>query len=547
MTSFISILKQYQRICLLAVVAGILSGASFSGLVVTIVEAVETQLAQPYLSLLKFIPTWLGYGVFSIASSYYVSKLSQQLVFDLRIGLIEKILNTPLEQVEKMGARGFVVLTEDINTLANALEQFPSVLSALAIVIFCSFVYVATSPTLFLFIALIIGFFSLFYTRPLQKIRRHRQQVRQEWNQIFSYIHQLNQGIKELLLNSAKKHVFLHERFYPACQRQRQQTIRANVLENLTSRWGDLFLLLALGLAIAILPQLGYVSFQAIEKCLLIFLFASPSLKTALKFSSTFQNVRVSLKQIESLNLAIEPQSQPASLAPSTDNFEPIAKSLCLENIDYHYQNSENYFTLGPISLELSNTQITFITGGNGSGKSTLVKLLCGLYTPDTGVIKLNNQTVEQANCSAYRQRFSVLFSDGFLFKDLLTAKAPNCDLDLAKWNQYLHVLDLSRKVSILDGQFSTVNLSLGQQQRLSLLGALMEDHDIYIFDEWAANQDWHFKRFFYYQVLSDLKAKGKVVIVISHDESYYDAADRIIKLENGQIVSDTTAQICAL
>jgi putative ATP-binding cassette transporter len=93
--------------------------------------------------------------------------------------------------------------------------------------------------------------------------------------------------------------------------------------------------------------------------------------------------------------------------------------------------------------------------------------------------------------------------------------------------------------VKVEDGALSTVDLSQGQRKRLALLTAYLEDRPIFLFDEWAADQDPLFKEVFYYSLLPELKARGKTVIVISHDDRYYHVADRIIKLNYGQLEYD--------
>jgi putative ATP-binding cassette transporter len=93
--------------------------------------------------------------------------------------------------------------------------------------------------------------------------------------------------------------------------------------------------------------------------------------------------------------------------------------------------------------------------------------------------------------------------------------------------------------VSISEGTLSTTQLSQGQRKRLALLTAYLEDRPIYVFDEWAADQDPTFKRIFYEQLLPDLKHRGKAVLVITHDDRYFPLADRIVRLENGQLLQD--------
>jgi len=107
------------------------------------------------------------------------------------------------------------------------------------------------------------------------------------------------------------------------------------------------------------------------------------------------------------------------------------------------------------------------------------------------------------------------------------------------KIQERLTQLQLSEKVVIEGGALSTTDLSRGQRKRLALLTAYIEDRPFYVFDEWAADQDPVFKEIFYYQLLPELKAMGKTVLVISHDDRYYSVADRVIKLDYGKLEYD--------
>ncbi|MGA1264224.1 MAG: ATP-binding cassette domain-containing protein, partial [Prochlorothrix sp.] len=139
-------------------------------------------------------------------------------------------------------------------------------------------------------------------------------------------------------------------------------------------------------------------------------------------------------------------------------------------------------------------------------------------------------------NLEWYRQHFSVVFSDFYLFESLLGLGAVDLDRSAVT---YLKKLQLDHKVQVQDGQLSTLNLSQGQRKRLALLTAYLEDRPIYIFDEWAADQDPQFRTLFYGELLPELKQRGKMVIVISHDEPYFAVADRIIKLNYGSVELD--------
>ncbi|MFD3747761.1 ATP-binding cassette domain-containing protein [Nocardia sp. NPDC058633] len=198
-------------------------------------------------------------------------------------------------------------------------------------------------------------------------------------------------------------------------------------------------------------------------------------------------------------------------------------------------ESSDTGFRLGPIDLVFEPGQITFIVGGNGSGKSTLAKLITGLYVPRTGSLSLNGERIDHDNIEWYRQNSSAVFTDFHLFEDYLGFDRPGIDADVQR---YLDELQIAHKVTVQNGRLSTVDLSQGQRKRLALLTALLEDRQIYVFDEWAADQEPRFREVFYREILTDLKRRGKTVIVITHDDRYFDCADQLVKLDFGLVAA---------
>ncbi|MDB6020786.1 MAG: cyclic peptide transporter, partial [Pedosphaera sp.] len=199
----------------------------------------------------------------------------------------------------------------------------------------------------------------------------------------------------------------------------------------------------------------------------------------------------------------------------------------------YHMESEDRDFVLGPINLRFKPGELVFLVGGNGSGKSTLAKIITGLYIPESGEIRLNGRAIDQGNRDEYRQMFSAVFSDFYLFDTLLGLHSPDLD---ARARAYLAEFHLQRKVKIVDGNLSTTSVSTGQRKRLALLTAYLEDRPFYLFDEWASDQDPQFKAVFYTRLLPELKARGKTVLVITHDDNYFHLADRLIKLDYGQL-----------
>jgi putative ATP-binding cassette transporter len=206
----------------------------------------------------------------------------------------------------------------------------------------------------------------------------------------------------------------------------------------------------------------------------------------------------------------------------------------------YHDGESTASFQLGPVDMRIHPGELVFIIGGNGSGKSTLAKILTGLYMPVEGQVLLDGKPINRQTLDAYRSLFSAVFADFHLFDRVLGSGAETTTGALA--HEYLGMLGLADKVRITDETYSTTKaLSNGQRRRLALVSAYLEDRPVYVLDEWAADQDPLFKSLFYKVLLPDLKRRGKCVIIITHDDQYFEYADRIVKLSEGKIVADVS------
>jgi len=174
-----------------------------------------------------------------------------------------------------------------------------------------------------------------------------------------------------------------------------------------------------------------------------------------------------------------------------------------------------------------------FIVGGNGSGKSTLLKTLTGLYHPQSGSIVMDDTLLTPDTATWYRSHFSPIFSDYHLFDRLYGLRG----IETAQVNELLRLMQIENKTTFEGGRFTNLDLSSGQRKRLGLIVALLEDRPVLVLDEWAADQDPGFRKFFYETILQDLKRKGKTVIAATHDDRYFGAADRIVKMEYGELV----------
>ena len=205
-----------------------------------------------------------------------------------------------------------------------------------------------------------------------------------------------------------------------------------------------------------------------------------------------------------------------------------------LAGADFAYRNEQGrvLFQTEPVDLTLKRGELIFITGGNGSGKSTLLKLLTGLYQSENGQIKVDGSPLSSDNFAAYRELFSVVFNDFHLFQRLYDEE----NIDAVEINNWLHKLNLSQKTEFIDNHFTQTDLSTGQRKRLAFIIALMQNRPVLILDELTADQDPDFRKKFQTQILPELKASGKTIIAVSHDQEHLSIADRILQMDSGRL-----------
>jgi putative pyoverdin transport system ATP-binding/permease protein len=351
---------------------------------------------------------------------------------------------------------------------------------------------------------------------------------------LFGHFRAVTQGTKELKLHRNRRSRFLSNMLELTASSQRRHMMNAAKYYATASGWGNFMFFCVIGFMLLVLPHVATLNAAALTGAVLIILYIVAPLDVLSSLLPALGSADAALKKVESLGLSLQAS---ASEKEAPVGFLPGAKwtSIELEGVTHSYRcdNSLSDFTLGPIDLRIKPGELVFVTGGNGSGKTTLAKLIAGLYVPESGCICLNGEPVTDASRDEYRQYFSMVFTDFFLFDTLLGLEAPAID---HKAQEYLAKLELDHKVTIQEGTLSSTDLSQGQRKRLALLTAYLEDRPIYIFDEWAADQDPQFKKIFYQHLLPELKARGKTVLAITHDDHFYSLADRIIKLDYGKL-----------
>ena len=539
------LLYSFWQPLILATITGLISGITTTGLIAVI----SGKIINPTFTL-KLTGIFFSLCVLRLAtgiiSRILLIKLSQKIVLDLRMMLSRQILASPLFHLEYLGNHRILAsLIDDIDALAKAAQFLPAFCGDIAIVTSCLLYLAWLSPILFLIIfgAILIGIFS--YQFLTNRAFHSLKQARNQQDKLFKYFNSLTAGIKELKLNQQRRQNFLIDELYNTAQNYRQHNINSMTIFAVAATWGHILFFLVVGIVLFGLPAILSIQPAILSSYAITIVYLISPLDYMMSVLPMISGAIVALQTIEALQLSLASSPQETLLSFEFES-TLTCKNLQLSGVThtYYHEQEERAFTVGEINLTLSAGEITFVAGGNGSGKSTLVKILAGLYPPEFGEIYLDNQRITSEIREWYRQHFSVVFSDFYLFETLLKER----NLEAAKKaDLYLKKLQLDKKVTLRDNEFSTIALSQGQRKRLALLNAYLEDKPILIFDEWASDQDPIFKKIFYTELLPELKARGKMVIAITHDNQYFHTCDRLIKLDYGKIVYESVNRISAV
>jgi putative pyoverdin transport system ATP-binding/permease protein len=531
------LLKSSRRYMLPTIIIGVLAGAASAALMALINTTIATPENLRSSRLGVYVLLVVLMLVSGLVSRILSALLTQRNGFEVRMNICRQILNAPLRQLEELGPhRILAVLTDDVPTISGALLQFPQLCINFAILLGCLIYlgWLSTTALIGLVIFLVVAVAS--YVIPEKAARAYYKRGREDWDQSVGNFRSLIDGNKELKLHSRRREAFFMDNLYATAMSLRRNYLVGASIYAVIGSGSQVLYFLFIGLILFLLPKIEPTNTEQLTGCALTALFMGGPIIAILNVLPFMSRAEIAVNKIKSLRKSFDLKK--SDEAPATVQPSPTWNRLELKGVTHTYRSERNdsNFILGPIDLTLRPGELVVIAGGNGSGKTTLAKLLTGLYVPESGSITLDGELVTDENRDTYRQNFSVVFTDFYLFDRLHGLDGPNSDEEAQR---YLEKLQLEQKVQITDGRLSTTNLSQGQRKRLALLTAYLENRSIYIFDEWAADQDPMFKEVFYYELLPELKARGKLALVISHDDRYYEIADRIVKLDYGRIQYD--------
>jgi putative ATP-binding cassette transporter len=423
-------------------------------------------------------------------------------------------------------------LTNDNSLLSQSIPRISVGVQMAAIVAFAVIYMAFISPVSFIIsvTGIIIG--AVYFLQQSKKIRKSRIGIINYETEYFGSISHLLNGFKEIKINQAKSES-LYKTVAKNAEETKQLKIDSAKAQAKIGGAGRTVVFSLLPLLIFIVPVFNHEQTLSIYKITASMLFIYGPLGILFESIALFAQIDVVLDDLYALEKDIDEAKHQGQIHPEVcyaDFKEITVTELCFS---YPKQKDADAFSLGPISEKITAGELLFIIGGNGSGKSTFLKLLVGLYYPTQGSIHVDQKRMTDETYQDYRNLFSIIFTDFHLFDRLYGIE----NVDHEKVDFWLKKMRMDKIVSFKNGRFTNTDLSTGQRKRLAFIAAIMEDKPILILDEFAADQDPAFRKYFYEEILKDLKKMGKTVIAVTHDDHYFHVPDRLLKMDSAHLL----------
>ncbi|MGJ5176280.1 cyclic peptide export ABC transporter [Bradyrhizobium oligotrophicum] len=536
-----SLLRPYWKLILSGILLGLLGGGSVASLLAVVNRGLYAGAGDVGSLVASFAGLCVLIVIGSVGSDISANVVGQRIIASLRKSLAAKILMAPIDQLESYRAHRLIpVLTKDVDAISDFAFFFPAFLVSGVIVAGCLVYLAVLSWPLFLITAALIALGSFAHFRARQRGMSGFNLARQYEDDLQKHYRTIAEGAKELRLHRPRRHHVHVDLIQRTVEKISDVQIGAINLLVTARALGTVMLFMVIGTALVLRPLLWPDSPPSVSSgFVLVLLFMRGPIDQLIGMLPSLGRAQVAMRRIAELSERFATAEQDLLGDPAEAAAERI-ESIELRGVAYAFRaaGGDTSFVLGPIDLRIRSGETVFIVGDNGSGKTTLIKLLLGLYVPDDGVLLRDGVPVVSATRDDYRQLFTTVFADYFLFDTLLQHGGHTPEFA----QRYLDRLELAHKVSVENGAFSTTDLSTGQRKRLALVNAWIEGRPVLVFDEWAADQDPAFRHVFYTELLADLKRLGKTIIVISHDDRYFHCADRIVRLRNGRIEEEASA-----
>ena len=471
------------------------------------------------------------------------TKYTREMIHKIRMRIIKRLKDIEYRSFEKIGEEHiYTILINDTLRISYGAQNFLRLFSSIVTIIAClGYLYWLFPLGLLITIITIFAGLGLYFFRQ-KNITKDLTEARQLQATFFGQIKDFMNGFKDFKLSEKKKNDIYNNYIFESSNQSKNLMIKSMIKYIDNGMMESFFLYGLLGVIIFYFPPFFNDDFGQVYAFLIIVVYMLGPISVIVNSIPFMATMNISIKEISRLEMDImsiarEEINQKNDKIETKISFETI--ELC--NIYFRYgEEGNDDFSIGPINIKIDRGSINLIFGENGGGKTTFIKILTGLYRPVKGIIRVNGKVLDYRNHQRYRELFGAIYSDFHLFKNLYGLESVSSN----KLDELLIKMKIKEKVSIENKKLSTINLSSGQKKRLALMLAILEDRDVLILDEWAAEQDPMFKRIFYMEIIPELRGMGKTLVLISHDEQYYNCADKIFEINNGILSEKSTKKI---
>ena len=465
--------------------------------------------------------------------SYGMVGFMQDLLHKIRLQVVDMVLRSPFHSLVSNKEKVYTALTRDTNNIVNASINMVDLLTNAILVVMC-LVYMAVLSwkLLLAFVGMLVLAIAVYALSEKKAVALFNQAMSND-DAFVKNLNELLTGFKEVIISRKKGTDIRDKRMKPALDAAIGLNKKALVFHLNNRIIGQMAFYVFIGALLFVLSQPMGVENSTIISFVFVLLYIWSPIESVVLMVPSLSQARISFSRLEALR---------NSLSETDHGYEQEARqidfaSLEVQGMDYQYKTNEEEipFRVGPNNFRLDQGEVIFIYGGNGSGKTTFVNMLIGLFMADQGALKVNGEALGTDRFADYRGLFAPVFSDFHLFDEAFGMDS----FDKEKAVEYLRLFELEEKVSLAEHGFNTTNLSTGQRKRLALITAMLEKKPILVLDEFAADQDPYFRKKFYQELLPFMKQEGFTVMAITHDDNYYHHADKIYKMDEGQLLRD--------
>ncbi len=466
-----------------------------------------------------------------------LNKYTFELLYENEKNLFNQILKAPLVTLEKFGTQRFYTAMEDLRLFSNLPYTLTHTVSSLLMLILGMIYMFTLSAVSAAIVIVLVILVALCYFVVMNSMSNQVAKLRKLNEHYYKYVDDLIGGFKELKLSKSRQRNIMKEHLGPNRDKSEGLDFNINYVFlsiNMISQYGLYVVIAAILFG---LPAFGLLEREGVIAYVVVILFISGPINNLINLQQAYTRFMVANRRINSFMEDFQISMENETYIDSEDQ---VFNSLSFKNVcfDYEGENEEKTFALGPIDLEINKGEVLFIVGGNGSGKSTFINVLTGLYKPSEGEIILNNDKTLNIK-DDLQDSMTAIFTNNHIFSH----NYDNYTLEEnAEYQELLKTMRLDEVVTDDKEESARRNFSKGQSKRMSMIFALLEKKPVLVLDEWAADQDPHFRKYFYEELIPKLKREGKTIIAVTHDDAYFHLADRIIKFDYGKIVKDVDA-----